>query len=286
MTRTIGVVLKPNAPEALASLAVARSVARSAQFIVEASGHHALLPAPHGVHAVDAAQFEQQADMVLTLGGDGTLIHAAGLLQTRAVPILGVNLGRIGLLTEVTREALAELLPKALAGDLPVGERLRLDAELFRNGQKVLHQRILNDAVIAQLALSRIAVYRVSLDGALATVVRGDGVIVATPTGSTAYSMAAGGSIIEPTVPAVVVTPICPQSLSQRGFIITPEREIAVTLESDSTVYATLDGQVGHEFRRGDSLVLRRSPVPTLLFQVPGHGYFETLRQKLRWGEV
>ncbi len=287
MVRTVGLVIKPGQPEALHLLGVVRSLSPSSvRLMVEQTGHHALQQVPSGVEPVDSAVFEREADLVVVLGGDGTFIHAASLLQNRLVPLLGINMGRVGLLTEVTRDELSHYYPRALESQLPHTDRLRLDATLLREGQPVLSLRILNDAVVAQLALSRIAVYRVSLGQELVTVVRGDGVIVATPTGSTAYSLAAGGSILDPGLEAVAVTPICPHALSQRPLIVKPDGEICVQLESDNTVFATLDGQVGHEFRRGDVLSLRRSPVGTRILTTPGRSYFQTLRQKLRWGEV
>ena len=285
MSCTIGLVLKPGVPEAIEAMHAAIDLAPQARFIIERSGHHALEQLPARVEAVETATFDDQADLVLVLGGDGTLIHAASLVQQRVVPILGVNLGRIGFLTEVARSELVSVLPRALAGELTHTDRMRLDAELWRGDQMLLRARILNDAVIAQLALARIALYRVLLGDELVTAIRGDGVIVSTPTGSTAYAMAAGGSILEPTLEAVAVQPICPHALSQRGLVVAPVRDIRIGLESDSVVYATLDGQVGHEFRRGDVLVLRRSPVPTRILNVPGRSHFETLRTKLRWGE-
>jgi NAD+ kinase len=286
MITTIGVVLKPGVTEAVAGLEKLRALAADARFLVEATGHHALAKVPKGVEAVDARTFEHEAGLVVVLGGDGTLIHAASLLQERVVPILGINLGRIGLLTEATRDDFASAFARAREGALPHSDRLRLEAELRRGGATVLSQRILNDAVVAQLALARIAVYRVMREDELVTVIRGDGVIVSTPTGSTAYSLAAGGSILSPELEAVAITPICPHALTQRAVVLRPQGEITICLESDSTVFATLDGQVGHEFKRGDTLVVRPSPVPTRLLTVPGRSYFQTLRQKLRWGEA
>jgi NAD+ kinase len=285
MSQTIGLVLKPGVSEALAALETARRLVPQARFLVEEGGHHALRQVPSGVEPVDASTFEREVDLVLVLGGDGTLIHAASLIRDRLVPILGVNLGRIGFLAEVPLGDLAKVLPRALEGALTHRDRLRLDAEVWRDGAVTLRARILNDAVIAQLALARVAVYRVERDEELVTVVRGDGVIVSTPTGSTAYSMAAGGCILEPTLEAVAITPICPHALSQRGLVLTATGEIQVSLESDNVVFVTMDGQVGHEFRRGDTMKLRRAPVPTRLLTVPKHSHFETLRTKLRWGE-
>ena len=230
MIRTIGLVLKPGAPEAIEAMHTAMALAPDARFVVERSGHHALREVPARVASIEAGAFEDEAHLVLVLGGDGTLIHAASLLQNKIVPILGVNLGRIGFLTEVTRGELASVLPCALAGTLGHSDRMRLDAEVWRGDELVLRGRILNDAALSQLALARIAAYRVELGEELVTIIRGDGVIISTPTGSTAYSMAAGGAILEPNLEAVAVTPICPHALTQRALVVPPARDIRVAL--------------------------------------------------------
>jgi NAD+ kinase len=281
----IGVVLKSGAPEALEALGIVRDAAQGRPLLVEREGPHAPVVVPRGFEAVDPARFEAESDLVVVLGGDGTLIHAAALLQHRVVPVLGVNLGHIGFLTEIRREELAQVLPQALRSELPYGDRLRLEARLVQGDETKLEACILNDAVVAQLALARVAVFRVTLDDELVTVIRGDGVIVSTPTGSTAYSMAAGGSILEPSLDALALTPICPHGLTQRPLVLPTGRVLRVQLESDNTVFATLDGQVGHEFRRGDVLIVERSPVPVRLLHGSGRSHFETLRRKLRWGD-
>ncbi len=283
---TIGLVLKPGIPEPLEVWRSVRGLVPKARFLIEREGHHALAEVPAGMDAVEPTTFEKEVDLVLVLGGDGTLIHAASLLQNRLVPILGVNMGRVGLLTEVTRDELTAFFPRALDGSLPFDDRMRLEASLWRGSELLLKLRILNDAVVAQLALARVAVYRVTQGEELATVVRGDGVIISTPTGSTAYSLAAGGAILEPHLEAVAVTPICPHALTQRGIVLRPDEPICVALESDSTVFATLDGQQGHPFKAGDTLVLHRAPVGIRLFRAPGRSYFQALRSKLRWGEI
>lgn len=286
MSRTIGLVLKSGSREAIDALGVVRPLLGNARLLIEREGPHALADLPASVEAVDRLHFEADSELVLALGGDGTIIHAASLLQNRVVPIVGVNLGRIGFLAEVALDEAATILPRALAGELPHSDRLRLDARIVREGRVALRVRLLNDAVVAQLALARVAVYRITRERDLVTLVRGDGVIISTPTGSTAYSMAAGGSIFEPSLDAIGLTPICPHSLTQRPLVMPTDRSLSVQLESDNAVFATFDGQVGHDFRRGDTLVVERSPIPTRLLHVPGRSHFETLRHKLRWGQT
>jgi len=286
MTRTIGVVLKSGSREAVDALTVVRPHLGGARVLIERDVSSASGALPDWVEPVDRLHFEADSELVLALGGDGTIIHAASILQNRVVPIVGVNLGRIGFLAEVTVDEAATVLPQALAGELPHSDRLRLDARIVREGRVALRVRILNDAVVAQLALARVAVYRITRERDFVTLVRGDGVILATPTGSTAYSMAAGGSIFEPSLDAIGLTPICPHGLSQRPLVLPTDRALSVHLESDNPVFATFDGQVGHDFKRGDTLVVERSPIPTRLLNVPGRSHFETLRRKLRWGET
>ena len=285
MARTIGVVLKQNAADAVEVLAAAQQAAGDARFVME---QHAFLsrltPLPQ-VEPVDPQAFEASADFVLCIGGDGTMIQAAALLKTRLVPILGINLGRLGFLTNVSRDELATALPRALDGSLPYVDRMRLDVELTRGGKRLIAARVLNDAVVNPLGLARLANYRITLGGELVTCLRADGVIVATPTGSTAYSMAAGGSILAPGLQGIAITPICPQALTYRPIVVAPDGEIAVSLESDSEVFCSLDGRAGHELERGDIMVVRRAAVGTRIFEVPWRAYYETLRTKLRWGE-
>lgn len=284
MTKTVGVVLKPGVPEALQALKQVQKLAPQAHYLMESSGHHAVSEAT-GVDLVDGTTLERESDLIVVFGGDGTLIHAASLLQQRLVPILGVNMGNIGFLTEAHRHELPELFPRALAGELPHSDRMRLEASVYRNGQLELRRRVLNDAVVAQFALARIATFSVRTADDLITSIRGDGVIVSTPTGSTAYGMAAGGSILAPGLEAVAITPICPHALTQRPLIVSPHGQLRLSLASDSMVYATLDGHVGTKFSGQDEVVLERSPVGIRLFCVPGRSYFQTLRAKLGWGQ-
>jgi len=284
MKSQIGLVLKADTPRVQNLLSVVRNLLPGAHFFVEQEGRHALTQLPQGITAVAAEYFEKQVQVVIVLGGDGTMIHAASLLQNKVIPILGINLGNLGFLAEVTEEEMPKVLPNILSGDLPYYDRMRLDVKIIRSNEILLQQRILNDAVLNLQALARLAIYRVTIDSHLVTTMRGDGLIVATPTGSTAYSLAAGGAILAPTLHAVAITPICPHALSQRPLVVAPEGEICVQLESPSLVFATLDGQQGVEFRQGDKMLIQQAPIPTRLLAVPWRDYFQTLRTKLRWG--
>lgn len=284
MGKTIGIVVKPGAPRALAALETVAEVAGDARFLIEASGHHALDEIPIEAERVDPAAMENESDLLLVFGGDGTLIHAASLLQHRAVPILGINVGYIGFLTEVALDEVAKGLEQALAGELPVSELMRLDVRLKLKEQDSVDRVILNDVVLSQRHLSRLGTYRITAGGELVTTLRGDGVIVATPTGSTAYAMAAGGSILMPGIDAIAVTPINPHQLTQRQLVLSSSEDIELTIDMETGVLATLDGQSAHEFGVEDSMRIRKADVPVLLLSVPWRSYFEMLRTKLNWG--
>ncbi|MBI5511712.1 MAG: NAD(+)/NADH kinase [Deltaproteobacteria bacterium] len=285
MVDTIAVVLKPNASEAESLLAVAFEAAKGARFVIEDKALAARHGAPNGLEPLSRDRLEREATLVLGIGGDGTLIQAASLFKDRLVPILGVNLGRLGFLTNVSREELTAVLRRALAGSLPYVDRMRLDVEVRRKTTLLLEGRVLNDAVVSPKSLARLAQYRVTLGGDLLTTLRADGVIVATPTGSTAYSMAAGGAILAPGLLGIAITPICPQALSQRPIVVAPDADIAVSLESDSEVFCSLDGRAGQELQQGDVMTVRRAAVGTRIMEVPWRTYYQALRTKLRWGE-
>src|SRR5919198_1206581 len=226
------------------------------------------------------------AEMVIVLGGDGTLIHGARLLRGKAVPILGVNMGSLGFLTEIPRQDFWPVLGDVLDGRFRTDSRLKLTCRLYRDGQRVVDDEVLNDLVINKGALARIADHEMSVDGQYVTTYKADGVIVSPPPGSTAYSLSAGGPIVHPEVDCMIVTPICPHALTQRPIIVGSGRTIHFDLKGTAEdMYLTLDGKAGHSLQPGDRIEVRRSPNRVLLVRNPKMGYFAILRQKLRWGE-
>jgi len=227
-----------------------------------------------------------EADLLIVLGGDGTILATARLLQKREVPILPVNLGGLGFMTSVTLNELYALLEQTLAGEHRLSERMMLRAEVLRNGSVARSQSALNDAVINQAALARLMDFDVHVEGSHVGRYRADGLIVATPTGSTAYSLAAGGPIVHPDIHAFVITPICPHMLTNRPLVVpdTSRIEIAFTPGAEP-VHLTLDGQVGFHLESGDRVSICKSPIRVLLVQPAKKSYFEILRSKLRWGE-
>jgi NAD+ kinase len=227
-----------------------------------------------------------RADLVVVLGGDGTLISVARLVGDREVPILGVNLGSLGFLTEVTLDELYPALESCLSGDYRVSERMMLRAAVERDGSEIESHQVLNDVVINKGALARIVDLETTVDGSWLTTFKSDGLIISTPTGSTGYSLAAGGPIIHPALDCLVITPICPHTLTNRPIMVDAGASITVTLKSDKEdVFLTLDGQVGMELMGGDIIRVGRAERRTRLVMSRSKDYFEVLRTKLKWGE-
>jgi NAD+ kinase len=226
-----------------------------------------------------------QVDVLLVLGGDGTLLSMARLVGDLNVPILGVNLGGLGFLTALTVEELFPALEALLRGELAVEERMMLTARVTRQGERLSEYVALNDVVITKSAMSRIINLDVSVEGQFATAYRADGLIVSTPTGSTAYCLSAGGPIVFPTMDAVVLTPICSHTLTNRPIVLPARLPIDVTLQSDQDVMLTLDGQVGFHLKRGDRVEIRQAAARIRLLRDPQKHFFSVLRTKLKWGE-
>ncbi len=281
--RTIGLIPRLGKGDAL-SLACELSSflsSRGYEPLIEAEG----CSGAAGVSSVPGAELAARADLLVALGGDGTLIHAAGLLRGREVPILGVNLGTLGFLTEVARDHALPMLEQALAGSLPVSRRLMLEVEVRNDGNRLLSGLCLNDVVVSKNALSRLARLEAFVDGQLAAIYEADGLIVSTPTGSTAYSLSAGGPIVYPTLEAVLLTPICPHTLTQRPLVLPAALPLRVRLASPGEMFVTLDGAVGRGLREGDEVAVQRAPNRLLLLRNPQVDPFSILREKLRWGQ-
>jgi NAD+ kinase len=234
---------------------------------------------------IDAAQMATRADLCIVLGGDGTLIHAARMFKGRTVPLLGVNLGSLGFMTEIRSSELAEVLERVLEGKGRIDSRMKLSCRLYRNDKLIVDDEVLNDVVINKSALARIADHETFMDDELIALYKADGVICSTPTGSTAYSLSAGGPIVHPSIDCVILTPICPHALTQRPIIVPGEQVIRIVLKNVvSDVYLTLDGQTGHPLQPGDRVEVQRSANRVHLVRSPTMGYFSVLREKLHWG--
>ena len=226
------------------------------------------------------------SDLILVLGGDGTMLRASRLVAEKGTPILGVNLGTLGFITEVNRNEIFQVLEKVLSECLVVEERFMLTTRVIRGRDVVAAYTVLNDAVIAKSALARMIELETFVHETYVTTYKADGLIVSTPTGSTAYSLAAGGPIIYPTLDSIVLTPICPHTLTNRPIVIPSDFAVRITLQTpNEEVYLTLDGQVGLPLKAGDILEIQKSEYRTKLVMPCERNYFKVLRNKLKWGE-
>lgn len=221
---------------------------------------------------------------LFVLGGDGTFLSAVRWIGAQEIPVLGVKFGEVGFLAETTAEQLFSAAEAVLDHDFETCERMRLQVEVIRNGQTAIKETVLNDVVLNKGALARLAAISTFVDERYLTTYKADGLIVATPTGSTAYSLAAGGPVIHPSVPGIILTPICPFTLTNRPLIIPDGSAIRLRLAERSTdIMLTFDGQVGFEINEQDTIAIRKSAHPVRLITMPGRQYYDVLKAKLRW---
>jgi len=278
--RKVGFVIKPHAPGVGAIL-------RDLVAFLEGRGVVCVLEDAAAVklgarRGLAREKLPARTDLVVVLGGDGTLLSVAGPAAAAGVPVMGVNLGRLGFLTEVPVAEARRTLEELLTGETGIiGGRRFLQA---RRGRAVHH--CLNDVVINKGALARMIQIAIRIDGREVAVLKGDGLVVSTPTGSTAYSLAAGGPIVQPHVPALVLSPICPHTLTFRPMVVAADSVIGLRLQTDGEeVYMSLDGQRGAELEEGDEVTVRTSPLELRLVSSPARGYFDVVKEKLGWAE-
>jgi NAD+ kinase len=234
----------------------------------------------------DRKDIPSLVEVVLVLGGDGTMLSVNRLVAHAGIPVLGINLGSLGFLTEVNKEHIYIAVEKMLSGGCAIEERLMLKATLRRSGKVIDQFTVLNDVVINKAALARIIDLEVSIDQSYVTTYKADGLIISTPTGSTAYSLAAGGPILYPTIENIVLTPICSHTLTNRPIVLSDHVLIAIRLMSTSEdVFLTLDGQVGCALKTDDVIEVVKADYKAKLLVAGGTGYFDVLRKKLKWGE-
>jgi NAD+ kinase len=227
-----------------------------------------------------------QVDLLIVLGGDGTLLATARALNRKPVPILAVNLGGLGFLTEITREELIPTLEMVVAGTHQTDRRVQIEGELIRADEILTPFLALNDVVLNKGAIARILDFDVRVDGEKVSTYKSDGLIVSTPTGSTAYSLAAGGPIVTPSVNAFLITPICAHTLTHRSLVLPDSAKIEVTVKSlREAAYLTVDGQVGIAAHSEDVVRMRKADSYVELVRPPSTPYFEILQKKLKWGE-
>jgi len=235
---------------------------------------------------VEIEHIGEGADFILVLGGDGTLLSVSRHGRGNNVPILGINLGSLGFLTESSVEELSAMLNTVIEGRYNISKRIMIDVTVNRDKEKVFEFTILNDAVITKDALARIIDIETYVNNDYLATFRGDGLILSTPTGSTGYSLSAGGPILYPSLKNIIVTPICPHTLTNRPIILPEDTTIrAILLSRDERVVLTLDGQIGFPLEYRDEVVVKQSSRIVNLIKSSSKGYFEILRTKLKWGE-
>jgi len=289
--KRVGVIANPTKPES--AQGVKRVIKKLSQYkvtvfvdeetcrLVEPSECRAY----ERVKVVDRLLLPDKVEVILVLGGDGTFLTVAKLVDKRPVPLLGINFGTLGFLTEIPLEQIESCIERLMEGEFVVENRPVIRVKVVRKNGHILIYRCVNEVAIKRDTLARIIEVDVSADGEYLTTFRGDGVIVATPTGSTAYSLSAGGPILYPTLNAMLLTPICPHTLTMRPLVLKGETCLTVSLKTESeTVMVIFDGQEGIELRVGDLIEITRSPYDLLILRDPKKSYFETLREKLKWG--
>ena len=278
--KRVMIVCKRHQPRALPTvrLIVRFIEKRGIEVLLDPDTSRALKRPPRGVR--------RPADLYVVLGGDGTLLSVARSIAAHPRPILGVNLGGLGFLAEIGPEEAREVLDEVLSGRFALEQRMALEVSLLRGRRTVVRQRVLNDVVINKSAVARIFGMDLKLDGHFVTVYRADGLIISTPTGSTAYSLSAGGPVIQPDMEAIVIAPICPHTLTMRPLVVPPGTRVEIALrEGGSEVYLTLDGQVGYPLRPFDRVRVKRSRHPVLMVRTGRRNHYDVLCRKLGWGE-
>ena len=281
--KKIGVFCKPKAPSATDILGrLIPWLRKQNYYIFLDTGTAAII---NEASSYEKREISQQADLLIVLGGDGTLLSVARAAHPHNIPILAVNLGSLGFLAEISIEELYPTLENILAGKFEIENRMLLNACIWRDGEKVEDHNVLNDVVINKGAVARIINLQVLVNEQYMTSYRADGLIIATPTGSTAYSLSAGGPIIHPSMHTLVLSPICPFTLTNRSILIPDQSIIQVKLAAEyDDVRVTLDGQEGYDMRAGDILEIKKTKTSFQLIRGPNKNYYQILRDKLHWG--
>lgn len=286
MIKLLGIVAKTKS--GLATEAVSRLVAwlkeRGLEYIIDTES----AKVANITSGVSKVELIKEADLIVVLGGDGTFLGVARMMDGRQVPILGINLGGLGFLTEFAYEEMLPALEKVVEGDYVFEDRIMLDTDISREGKKVASFTALNDIVITRGALARMVNIKVLVSGIFLNNYTADGLIVSTPTGSTAYNLSAGGPIVHPAHNAIIISPICPHTLTNRPIVIPDSVDVELSLDDDHSGEAvvTVDGQVGFQLSVRDVIVVRRSKDITRIIQSPHKNYYQLLRGKLKWGET
>ncbi len=283
--KTVALIGRYNAPEVGAALgAMGQFLQRQGCEVLVEQGTSGSSRVP-GLPSADYAAIGARADLAVVLGGDGSLLSAARSLAVHRVPLVGVNQGRLGFMTDIASSKMIETMTEILSGRYSVEERTMLAAEVHRGGSATFSTLALNDAVVNKGAVGRLIEFQVHIDGEFVYDLRADGLIVATPTGSTAYSLSSGGPILQPSVTAFALVPISPHTLSNRPIAISDRAVIEITLRHSADARLHFDGQPQYDLHDGDRVIIRRGPQTVTLVHPPGYSYYAMLREKLHWSE-
>ena len=286
--KRIGIIAKKSSPEAVTLMKKLSDWLRSKNVEAYIEEEIAELVGTSGsdMKPVGRKEISRHVEMIVVLGGDGTLLSVAREVGNNKIPILGVNLGSLGFLTEVTQEELFPVLEQVVKGNYQGEEREALDAAVMRRGERMVEYTVLNDAVINKGALARIIDIETTINGESLTTFKADGLIFSTPTGSTAYNLSAGGPIVYPTLHCIIITPICSHTLTNRPVVVPDDVVIRAALKTrQQEVILTLDGQQGFPLECDDVVEVKKSEARIYLIRSPHRHYFGLLREKLKWGE-
>ncbi len=280
--KRIGIIAKKGEPKAVKAVGelVRRLKKKKCEFIIEKEVASALK-----VKGCRRADIPKKSDMIIVFGGDGTLLSVARLVGSLGVPILGVNLGSLGFITELNRDELDGNIEMIFNNDCCFEERIMLLADVFRQGKKMIQHNALNDVVMNKSALARMFEFDISIDKQYVSTFRADGLIVSTPTGSTAHSLSAGGPILYPTLETFLMTPICPHTLTSRPIVLPDTFTLEVKIINGDDINLTLDGQTGYPLKVKDRIRIRKADYKTKFIVLHDRDYFQILRTKLKWGE-
>ncbi|MBP9712208.1 MAG: NAD kinase [Sterolibacterium sp.] len=284
--RTIALIGKYQSPEVAGALHDLAEFLRARNLDVLIEESTAASVGCHGCQVASFAQIGERVDLAIVVGGDGTMLNAARRLAAYDVPLAGVNQGRLGFMTDIAHQSMLEGIAGLLDGQFAPEQRLLLDACVRRDGQPVFSTLALNDVVINKGDTGRMIEVEVRVDGEFIYVLRADGMIIATPTGSTAYALAANGPILHPAVQGVALVPLCPHSLTNRPITISDQSRIEIRLLAQYDARIHFDGQEYFDVRAGDQLCVERSRHAITLMHPPGYSYFAMLREKLHWSET
>ncbi len=280
--KRIGIVAKRGEPEAVKAVGdlLQRKKGNDFRFFLEKDVASVLK-----MKGYPRNEIPGRSDIIIVFGGDGTLLSVARLVGDTGVPILGVNLGGLGFITEISRDEVRREIDKVFSGKFGFEERIMLLADVSRGNKKVIQHNAFNDIVLHKSALSRMFELELSINNRYVSTFRADGLIVSTPTGSTAYSLSAGGPILYPTLESFLMTPICPHTLASRPIVLPDTFVLEASIKNGDNIYLTLDGQVGFPLKVRDRIKIRKADYKTKFIVLHDRDYFQILRTKLKWGE-